>query len=73
MIDSEIASNRCNHIWLCNRSPDGYTLQLQSGGRPSDVAQYILALLVVTDNSRGVVRPACEKFCEYCRWHHNVA
>ena len=39
MIDSEITSNRCNHIWLCNRSLDGYTLQLQNGGRPCDVAQ----------------------------------
>ena len=27
MIDSEIISNRCNHIWLCNRSLDGNTLQ----------------------------------------------
>ena len=41
MIDSEIISNRCNHIWLCNRSVYfyAYTLQLQNGGRASDVAQ----------------------------------
>ena len=39
MIDSEITSNRCNHIWLCNRSLDGDTLQLQNGGHPSDIAQ----------------------------------
>ena len=38
MIDSEITPNRCNHIWLCNHSPDGDTLQLQNGGRPSDIA-----------------------------------
>ena len=38
-IDSEITSKRCNHIWLCNRSLDGDNLQLQNGGRPSDVAQ----------------------------------
>ena len=39
MIDSEIISNRCNHIWLWNRSLDGYTLQLQNGGRSCDIAQ----------------------------------
>ena len=39
MIDSEIISNRCNHIWLCNHTLDGETLQLQNGGFPSDVAQ----------------------------------
>ena len=47
MIDREITSNRCNQIWLCNHSLDGDTLQLQNGERPSDVAQYILALLGV--------------------------
>ena len=31
-------SNRCNHIWLCNRSLDDNT-QLQNGGGPSDIAQ----------------------------------
>ena len=45
MIDSGITSHRCNHIWLCNRSLDGDTLQLRNGGCPSDVAQYILALV----------------------------
>ena len=45
MIDSEITSNRCNHIWLCNRSLDGDNVQLQNGGRPNDVVEYILALL----------------------------
>ena len=46
MTDSEITSNRCNHIiWLCNRSLDGDDLQLQNGGRHSDVAQCILALI----------------------------
>ena len=39
MLDSEITSNRCNHIWLCNHSLDGDTIQLQNDGRPSDVAQ----------------------------------
>ena len=35
-MDSEKTSNRCNHIWLCNRSIDGDTHQLQNGRRPSD-------------------------------------
>ena len=39
MIDSEIISNRCNHIWLCNRSLDGYTLKLQNDGRPCGVVR----------------------------------
>ena len=39
MIDSEIISNRCNNIWLCNHSLDGYTLTLQNRGHPCDVAQ----------------------------------
>ena len=39
MIDSEITSNRCNHIWLCNRSLGGDTVQLKNSGRPSDVAE----------------------------------
>ena len=43
-VDSEITSNPCNHIWLCNRSIDGDTVQLKNGGRPSDVAHYTLAL-----------------------------
>ena len=43
MIGSEITSNRCDNIWLCNRSLDGDTLQLQN---PSDVAQSLLALTV---------------------------
>ena len=50
MIHSEITTNRCNQIWLCNRSLDGDTvgtLQLQSRERQSDVAQYILALVGV--------------------------
>ena len=38
-VDSEIISNRCSHIWLCNRSLDGDTLQLQNGGHASDVSQ----------------------------------
>ena len=45
VIDNEITPNRYNHIWMCNRSLDGDTLQLQNVGRPSDVTQYILALL----------------------------
>ena len=45
MIDSKTTSNRCNHIWLCNRSLDGDDLQLQNGGRQSDIAQCILALI----------------------------
>ena len=36
---SEIISNRCNRIWLCNRSLDGDTLRLQNGGCPSDVPE----------------------------------
>ena len=36
---SEITSNRCNHIRPCSRSLDGWTLHLQNGGCPSDVAQ----------------------------------
>ena len=39
MVDSRITSNRCNHIWLCNQSLDGDTLQLQNDRRPCDVAQ----------------------------------
>ena len=39
MIDSEIISNRRNHIWQCGHSLDGDSLQLQNGGCPSDVAQ----------------------------------
>ena len=38
-IDSEVTSNRCNHIWLCNGSLDGDTFKFQNGVRPSDVAQ----------------------------------
>ena len=38
MVDNEITSNRCRQIRLCNRSLDGDILQLQNGGRPSDVA-----------------------------------
>ena len=45
--DSEIISNPCPHICLCNRSLDGETVQLQNGGRPSDVAHYTLALTKV--------------------------
>ena len=44
MIDSEIASNRCDHICPRNRSLDGDTLQVQNGGHPSDIAQCIVAL-----------------------------
>ena len=39
MTNSEITSNRCNHTWLCRRSLDGDTLQLQNGGCPCDLAQ----------------------------------
>ena len=39
MIDSEIISNPGNHIWLCNDSLDGDTLQFKNGGHPSDVAE----------------------------------
>ena len=46
MIDSRITSNQCNHIWLCNHSLNGGTLQLQNGGRPSDIAQYASSGLV---------------------------
>ena len=49
MIDSEITSYRCNHIWLCNHPLDGYTVILQNGRHPCDVAHiYILAVLVDT-------------------------
>ena len=40
MIDSEITSNRCNHIWPCNRSLDGDILHIQNGDLPNDAAQY---------------------------------
>ena len=40
MIDIEITSNRSNYIWLCDSSLDGYTLQLQNGVHPRDVAHY---------------------------------
>ena len=47
MIDKRIISNLRNRIWLCNSSLDGYILQLQNGGHPSDVAQsYILAVMI---------------------------
>ena len=39
MIVGKITSNRCNYIWLCSRSLEGETLQLQNGGHPCDVAQ----------------------------------
>ena len=39
MRDSEIISNPGNHIWLCNDSLDGDSLQFKNGGRPSDVAE----------------------------------
>ena len=38
-IDSQITSNRCNHIWLWHHSLNGDTLHLQNGGRPSDEPQ----------------------------------
>ena len=41
MIGSEITSNRYNNYGLCNRSLDADTVQLQNGGRSSDVAQYM--------------------------------
>ena len=44
MIDREIISNLCDQIWLCNRSLDGCTLQLQSGGRQVALLSHILAL-----------------------------
>ena len=47
MIDSEIAPHRCNHIWLCKRSLDGGTLQLQNWELTSDVAQYVPALILL--------------------------
>ena len=37
--NNNLTLNRCNLIWLCNRSLDGATLQLQNGGRTSDTAQ----------------------------------
>ena len=49
MFDSKITSNRSNHIWLCNRSLDGDTLQLQNEGHTSDVAQYN----IISSENRG--------------------
>ena len=43
-IDSEITSNRCKHIWLCNRSLDSTLFNYKFiVERPSDVVQYIPA------------------------------
>ena len=60
MIDSEITSNRCNHIWLCTRSLDGDTVQLQNGELPCDVAQYIL--VGISMKKFNYLIKACEMF-----------
>ena len=43
-IDSEITSTRCNHIWLCNRSLDGETLQLRNGGRSIMISSVLIII-----------------------------
>ena len=65
MIGSEITPNRCNHIWLCNRSLDGYTIQLQNGGRPSDVPQCIGLLTVILPIYEVVIFHLMRSLCEF--------